>query len=234
MLKRLLGLNEGFGSAAATLMLLGMGCTLIFFSSSALRDAAQLKPLERDCAEWIADPSGPRWLTLKGCKLDLSSTVFRRFSTRQSDAGVDHRFLELFVPLFTGDAVSDPPTAVLATQDAEILKFIDGISATPVEEVEQYLKDHAAESARLLEPPALTGYVARMQSFGARNALSQLTAEDAVVLQQGAQPERANAIFTLLVGLVFAALGVRTMAKRYLTWRELGSPAEGDQGEGEK
>lgn len=223
MLKRLLGLEEGWSAAAVTLLSIGFGATLIFFASAHLRDAAQLQPAERGCAEWLADPSGPRWVTLTGCRLELGGAVFRRFSGLRfaADAGTSQHFLELFVPLSAGGKVDDPPRAVLATQDRELLAFIDGINQVPVDEVEGYLQAHATHSATLIEPVKLTGYVERITSSGARAALTELTAPDAVVLQQGARPERANALFTLVVGLLFVGFGVRTLARRYVMQRAL-------------
>lgn len=68
-LKRLLGAENGWGGAMGTLLLLGSGLALLLFSVAGLRDASRLKPEERGCNGWLADPSGVRWVTLIGCNV---------------------------------------------------------------------------------------------------------------------------------------------------------------------
>lgn len=202
-LKRLLGAENGWGGAAGTLLLLGAGLALLLVSVADLREAARLKPEERGCAEWLADPSGPRWVTLVGCKLDLSAAASRMWKGWRSvkDGGVSgEHHLELFVPIFAGDAPVVPPRGVLATTDQPLIDLMDGLDR--------------------FEPKTLTGYVVPGKSLAARSALSAITAEDAVVLQQGRQPPRANALLGLVMGLIAVALAVRSMFRRYLVERE--------------
>ena len=222
-LKRLLGAEDGWGGASGTLLLLGFGFFILFVSVADLREAARVKPEERTCAAWLADPSGARWVTLTGCRLDLGEAASRKWKGWRSlkDGGVSgQRYLELFVPLFVGSAPPPEPRAVLATTDKELLALMDGIDLLPPEEVEVYLQAHASSFDALLSPKTLTGYVEPVRSMAARSALNVLTAEDAVVLEQGRQPPRANALFGLVVGLVAVALGVRTIFRRYLVDRE--------------
>lgn len=222
-LKRLLGAENGWGGAVGTLLLLGFGSFILFVSVADLREAARIKPEERGCTEWLADPSGPRWVTLVGCKLDLSEAASRRWKGWRSlkDGGVSgQHYLELFVPLFAGPAPVDPPRGVLATTDKALLALMDGIDRLPPEQVAGYLQENAATLQALLEPKTLTGYVEPMKSLAARSALGVIAAEDAVVLEQGRQPPRANALFGLLAGLLAVALGVRSVFLRYLVERD--------------
>ncbi len=223
MLKKLLGMENGWGGAAGTLLMLGFGLFVLFVSVADLREAARLKPEERTCASWLADPSGPRWVSLTGCKLDLTEAASRKWKGWVSlrDGGVSgEKFIELFVPLFAGESPTGPPRAVLATTDKDLLKLMDGINQLSPDLVGSYLASHASEFEAQLEPKVLTGYVEPVKSVASRSALGVITAEDAVVLEQGRQPPRANAIFGLVVGLFFVALGVRSMAMRFLVERD--------------
>ncbi|MDP2270156.1 MAG: hypothetical protein Q8N23_10120 [Archangium sp.] len=223
-LKRLLGAENGWGGAAGTVLLLGFGLFVLFISVADLREASRIKPVERGCTEWLADPSGARWVTLVGCKLDLTEAASRKWKGWRSmrDGGVSgEHYIELFIPLFTGEAPVVPPRGVVATTDKELLTLMDGIDrlASP-EEVEAYLEINKVAIEKLLEPKTLTGYVEPVKSVAARSALGVITAEDAVVLEQGRQPPRMNALFGLVIGLIAVALVVRSMFMRYLVDRD--------------
>ena len=223
-LKRMLGAENGWGGAMGTVLLLGFGLFVLFISVADLREAARIKPVERGCTEWLADPSGASWVTLSGCKLDLTEAASRKWKGWRSlrDGGVSgEHYMELFIPLFTGDEPVVPPRGVVATTDKELLTLMDGIDrlANP-DEVEAYLQLNQAAIEKLLEPRTLTGYVEPVKSVAARSALGVLTADDAVVLEQGRQPPRMNALFGLVVGLIAVALVVRSMFMRYLVDRE--------------
>ena len=159
-----------------------------------------------------------------GCKLDLAQAASRKWKGWRSmkDGGVSGaHYMELFIPIFTGEAPSGPPRGVLASTDKELLTMMDAIDrlGSP-EEVEAYLLANTTAMQKLLEPRALTGYVEPVKSVAARSALGVLTAEDAVVLEEGRQPPRANALFGLIVGLIAVALVVRSMFLRYLVDRD--------------
>lgn len=223
MLKRLLGAEDGWGAATGTLLLLGFGLFVLFVSVADLREAARLKPEERSCESWLADPSGAKWVTLVGCKLDLGEAASRKWKGWRSvkDGGVvGAKYLELFVPLYAGSTTSDRPRAVLATTDKELLALLDAIDQVPPEEVGGFLQAHRADFEKLLEPKTLTGYVEPVKSLAARTALDTLSDDGAVVLEQGRQPARMNAVFGLLVGLVCVALAVRTIGRRFLVERD--------------
>lgn len=215
--KRVLGAEEGWGGAAGTLLLLGFGLFVLFISVADLREAARLEPVERDCAQWLKDPSGPRWVRLTGCQLDLASAASRRWKGFVSlkDGGVSgDRFLELFVPIVAGERSEERPRAVLATSDKALLEQVNTINHLPPEQVTAYLEAQQLELQALVMPKALTGYVEPVKSLAARSALGVLTAADAVVLEQDRQPRRANAVFGVLIGLAFVAFGVRVVARR--------------------
>lgn len=228
MLRRLLGIDSaGWGAATGTLLLLGFGLFTLFVSVADLREAARIAPEKRTCASWLKDPSGPRWVELSGCKLDLASAASRKWKGWLSvrDGGVTGaKYLELFIPIVAGgDDVGrqdDPPVAVLATQNTELLALVDGIDAIPPEEVGAYLDAHGSAFRTALEPEKLTGYVEPVKSLASRTALTSITAENAVVLEQDKQPPRANALFGVVVGLFCIALAVRTMGRRYLVERD--------------
>ena len=74
-LKRLLGADNGWGGAAGTLLLLVAGLSLLLFSVAGLSEASRLKPVERGCSEWLKDSSGPKWVTLVGCKAEADGGV---------------------------------------------------------------------------------------------------------------------------------------------------------------
>ncbi len=74
-LKRLLGAENGWGGAAGTVLLLVAGLSLLLFSVAGLSEASRLKPVERGCSEWLKDSSGPRWVTLVGCKAEADGGV---------------------------------------------------------------------------------------------------------------------------------------------------------------
>ncbi|MDP1823580.1 MAG: hypothetical protein Q8L48_10065 [Archangium sp.] len=222
--KRLIGAENGWGGPLGTLLLLGFGLFFLFISVADLREASRLKPEERGCAAWLADPSGARWVTLVGCKLDLGAAASRKWKGWRStkDGGVSgQHYMELFIPLFAGDAPSGPPRGVLATSDKDLLALMDGIDrlGSP-EEVQAYLLANAATLDKLLEPKTLTGYVEPVKSVASRSALDVITSEDAVVLEQGKRPPRANALFGLVVGLIAVALVVRSVFMRYLVERD--------------
>lgn len=222
--KRLLGAEDGWGSAAGLLLLLGFGLFVLFMSVADLREAARTAPVERDCAEWLADPSGPRWVKLSGCKLDLGAAATRRWRGFVSvkDGGVSgQRFLELFVPIGVDVTSDEAPRAVLATTDKALLDQVNAIDRLPKEQVGPYLDEHQDELEALISPAVLTGYVEPVKSFASRSALGTLdAAEGAVVLEQNRQPPRANALFGLLLGLAFVALAVRMVARRLLVDRD--------------
>ncbi len=106
-LKRLLGAEDGWGAAIGVLLLLGFGLSILFFSVAGLREASRLEPEERGCAAWLADTSGPRWVKLVGCSLDVSA------ASPSADGGV-------LVPFFGEGS----PRGVLATSDQRLLALM--------------------------------------------------------------------------------------------------------------
>ncbi len=213
----LLGGENGWGGAPAMLLLLAFGFFALFVSVADLREAARLAPQERDCSEWMAEPSGARWVSLSGCRLNLKEAASRRWkgwaSTRDGGA-IGARYLELFIPLFVGLQPDSPPRAVLATSDKALLSLMDMVDRLEPEEVPAYLEANEAAWDAVLAPAVLTGYVEPLQSLASRSALTVLTVENAVVLEQGKEPPRANAVFGFVVGLIALTLSIRTIIRR--------------------
>ncbi|MFZ5441689.1 MAG: hypothetical protein ACOZQL_16930 [Myxococcota bacterium] len=223
MLKRLLGAEDGWGAALGLLLLLGFGLFILFISVADLREAARSTPEERTCEAWLRDPSGARWVTLTGCRLHLAEAVSRRWKgwLGLRDGGVSGaHHLELFVPLYVGDTPTERVSGVLATSSPALLGLLDGIDRLPPQEVEGYLQAHAAEFEAVLSPPKLTGYVEPVKSIAAVTALGYLTTDEAVVLQEGRGPRRANSIFGLFVGLLCVGAAVRSIGRRWLVDRD--------------
>ena len=108
-LKRLLGAEHGWGGAMGTVLLLGAGLFVLLVSVAELQEASRLKPEERGCTAWLADPSGAKWVTLVGCRLDVSNAT----------VGLSRGTAEYSIPLFTGDAPPKPPRAVVLTLEPE-------------------------------------------------------------------------------------------------------------------
>jgi hypothetical protein len=222
-LKRLLGAEDGWGAAVGTLLMLGFGLFVLFVSVADLKEASRLQPVERGCSEWVADPSGPRWVKLVGCKLDFASAATRKWRgfVSLTDGGTSaERYLELFVPIVAGDVPDDPPRAVLATTDPATLDLMNGIEKLAPEAVGAYLEANREKIEAIVEPKVLVGYVEPVKSTAARSALGVLTAKDAVVLEQGRQPPRANALFGLIIGLACIALVSRSVFRRWLVERD--------------
>jgi hypothetical protein len=206
-------------------MLLGLGMYLLFISVSDLQEAARLAPVVRPCNDWLQAPEGPRWVTLTGCKLNLEQAASRKWKGWRSvrDGGVSgEKLLELYVPFLSeGQSATTPVHALLATTDVRLIQFLTDLEPLSPAEIEKTMDLRSAELELLLNPPELTGYVEPVPSMGARSAMRVLTAEDAVVLEQGRDPPRANAVFGLVVGLVCVALGLRPMFRRMMVERDI-------------
>lgn len=216
-LKRLFGAEHGWTAVLGEVLLLGLGGFFLYVSIADLKEAARWDPVTRRCSEWLADPTGPRWVTLVDCQLDIAEAASRRWKgwLPLGDGGVTgQRYLELFVPLTSAEFAPKGMSAVLATSDSALLSLMDGIDAVAPEAVPQYLEAHAAEFDAVLRPKEITGYVEPLKSMAARTALKTLELEKAVILEQGKRPPRANALFGLVLGLIVVAVGIRGVARR--------------------
>jgi hypothetical protein len=129
-LKQLLGAQHGWGGAIGTLLLLGFGAFFVVVSVAGLRDAARVKPEERTCG----DLGGSKWVTLTGCKLDVTQ------------ARVENG--RVLVPITGSDLT-------LSTADTELIALKDSLAALPAEEAKTFLSTHGAPA----EPKTITGYV---------------------------------------------------------------------------
>ncbi len=136
-LKRLLGAENGWGGAAGTLLLLVFGAFFVVVNVAGLSDAARVKPVERPCAEWLANSSGVKWVALTGCKLDVTQA--------RSEAG------RVLVPIYVDGMTS---RATLSSTDTELIALKDSLAALPVEEAKTFMSTHGAAA----QPQSLTGY----------------------------------------------------------------------------
>lgn len=191
----------------AGVLFLGLG--MCAMSALDLREAARLAPLRLRCADWLANPSVARWVSLEGCHLDLQMAASRRWKgfwfVPSPDGGSRSRLLELFVPLSATETRELPVRAIVATSDAALLARLDDLTKLDVDQVAAYLEEHRAELQEKVEPAWLTGYVEPVASMASRAALKDLDAEGAVVLQEGREPPRANGLFGVFLGLSIAA-----------------------------
>lgn len=199
------GISSLFGGAT----LLIIGALFLALSVSDLKEALRFEPGTDTCAHWLDAPLETRWVTLSGCRLDLASASNRTWKgwSWLPDGGVDHRNLELFLPMAASDEREVPVRAVVATTDAELLRLIDELSRLPVEEVDAFIDKNRAELEAHLKPAQLTGYVEPIASMASQAALKTMDAEGAVVLEQNRQPQRANAIFGGVLGVLLVLAG---------------------------
>jgi hypothetical protein len=200
-----------------------LGLGLISMSSTDARAAVEgTRALEG--AHWLDHPFEARWVRLRGCRLDLASAASRNWrgvGATPVDGGVAPRTLELFIPLSATDEREVPPRAVVATTEAGLLGLVDDLARQPLEQVDAFIDAHRTELANKLAPEELTGYVEPIASLASRKALTLITREGAVVLEQNRTPQRANALFGVFLGMVLLAVGFGPLVRRTLLLREL-------------
>lgn len=200
-----------------TVLLLAVGVGLIDLSARDLREALHWRPRELTCEQWLGSPLEARWVSLSGCRLDLASAASRTWKgwAPPVDGGVrGGRTLELFLPISASEVRETPPRAVVATTDSELLGVIDALARVSPAEVDAFVEAHRATLEGKLKPERLVGYVEPVASLASRSALKTLVLEGAVVLEQGREPARANAVFGALVGLVMLLAALWPIASR--------------------
>jgi hypothetical protein len=216
LLRRIVVGDGGSGVLVGTLVFLAAGLGLVYISAVDLREAMRPAPVAMTCEEWLREPARARWVTLTGCRLDLTAAVARQWKgwVARRDGGIaDRRNLEMFMPVVADAAeiTEDSPAAVVATTDKELLKLMDDLAKLPVEEVDAFLAEHRATIESKVAPAELTGYVEAVTSTESRAALRMMLAEGTIVLEQNRAPRRANAFFGALLGfcaLVWALLPI--------------------------
>ncbi len=215
--------DGGLSALATSLLLMAVGLGLISMSATDARAAFE-GPRSMECAHWLGHPLEARWVTLRGCRLDLASAASRNWrgvGATPVDGGVAPRTLELFIPVSATAEREVPPRAVVATTEAGLLGLVDDLARQPAEQVDTFIDAHRDELASKLEPAELTGYVEPVASLASRKALNLITREGAVVLEQNRAPRRANAIFGVFLGMVLLAVGFGPLVRRTLLLREL-------------
>lgn len=215
--------DGGLGGLAGTLLLLGVGLVMTYSGTEDIRAAVATAPTRLSCADFIANPSNAKWVVLEGCRLDLNAATTRRWKGwwSRADAGPTARHLELFIPVSPlGTAQPERPKVVLATMDSVLLTLVETLDRLPPDQVDAFVDAKAVEIEAVLAPKELRGAVAPLSPTGSRAALSQMLAEDAVVLEQGREPKRLDALCTLLLGLGVMLFAFWPVARRFQLERE--------------
>ncbi len=231
-LRRIVLGDGSLGSTVGTLLFIGIGLAFVWLGVSDLNEALRQQPVPLQCGEFLAAPGATaRWVALSGCRLDLPGAASRRWKgslpgQSRVDGGARGMTLELFIPLSARDApASERPTAVLATTDKQLLGLVDQIGRLDTRDrVDAFLQEHQAEFDTLLSPEPLIGYVEPIASSASRAALGVITAEGAVVLEQGRQPQRLNSVCTVLFGMALLVWGLMPIARRWRLEKESQPP----------
>jgi hypothetical protein len=224
--------DSGASGLLRRVLLLLLGGFLLEFSAANLREAVRWAPVELDCEDWLEAPGTARWVSLTGCRLDLAMAARRNLKGffAQADGGrVRGRTLELFLPVASSPEHEAPPRAVVSTGDPVLLGTVDELGALPVEQVDAFIEAHREVLISRLKPERLTGYVEPVVPWSAREALRSLDAPGAVVLDQGREPERANALFGLVVALALLAVACWGPAARLWAARRDGAQVGGGE-----
>ncbi len=228
-LRRVIMGDGSLSNALGPVLFVGAGLLLLYMGFVDIREALRLAPERVACADFLRTPnSHGRWVSLTGCRLDLATSASRRWNGwlpgQARDAGVGGKTLEMFIPLAEKDAPADDvPHVVVATTDKHLLGLIDQLQQLEAPEaVEAFVLAHEAEFDQVLGPEPLVGYAEPLGSSASRAALSVLMAQDAVVLEQNREPQRANALCSVLLGMALIMWGVWPLARRWRLERETG------------
>lgn len=216
--------DGGAGAAVGTFLLLGVGLVFTYSGVQDIRTAVATAPVTMACADFVAQPTSARWVVLEGCRLDLNAATTRRWKGwwSRSDGGTSNRHLELFIPVSPlGTAQPERPRVVLSTMDSQLLALVETLERLPPEQVDGFVDAKAVEIEALLAPKQLRGSVAPITATGARPALAEMMAEDAVVIEQGREPKRLDALCSLVGGLAVMLFAFWPMARRFQLEREL-------------
>lgn len=230
-LRRVVFEDGGLGALFTSLLLMAVGGGLISMSATDARHAFE-GPRELECGHWLDHPLEHRWVTLHGCRLDLASSASRNWrgvGATPVDGGVTPRTLELFIPISATEYREDPPRAVVATTEPELLGLVDQLARQPVDQIDAFIEAHRAELQSKLEPKEITGYVEPVSSLASRKALALITHDGAVVLELSRKPERANALFGVFLGMVIIGVGFGPLVRRALLLRELLKQERGER-----
>lgn len=225
-LKRVLaGDDTSWGAAIGALLLLSVGLGFFLLGTADLF-AAVAGPKTFGCAEFLADPTQARWVTLTGCRLELPGAAQRHFkgwlSTKPDGGSSPGRSLELFIPLgVLGTAPTGSAAVLVATADPALLSLVDQLARLPDEAaLDAFVDAHAAEFEASLAPKELTGYIEPVTSVASRTARSVLENPASVVLQQGRQPAGGKSLCSVLLGFALAVWALLPVMRRWQLIRE--------------
>lgn len=215
--------DGGNGALVGFLLLTGVGIALTYSAISDIQLAVETTPTRLSCADFIANPKQARWVILEGCRLDLNAATTRRWKGwwRPADGGTNARHLELFIPISPlGTEQPERPRVVLATTDTTLLALVEMLDRIPTDQLDAFVNAKASEIEAVLAPKELRAAVAPVTSSGSRAALAQMMVDDAVVLEQGREPNRVGALCTLLMGLGVLLFAFWPVARRLQLERE--------------
>lgn len=112
LLRRILGIDDGWGGAIGLLLLLGFGLVFIGVGVSNMNEASLRAPVVIECDGLVTNPKPPKWVTLVKCEpvpsgLRIDGDSFTGMLEREGDglvlhAGRSPERLKLLTPLFVG------------------------------------------------------------------------------------------------------------------------------------
>ncbi|MGV3625026.1 MAG: hypothetical protein ACO1OB_29670 [Archangium sp.] len=112
LLRRLLGIDDGWGAAIGLLLLLGFGLVFTGIGAANMNEASLRAPVELDCATLAASTTPPKWVRVINCDpippgLRIDGDGFTGMVEREGELNVLHagrapERLKLLTPLFVG------------------------------------------------------------------------------------------------------------------------------------
>lgn len=112
LLRRLLGIDDGWGAAIGLLLLLGFGLVFTGIGAANMTEASQRAPVELECATLASSSKPPKWVRVVNCEplpagLRIDGEGFTGMVEREGDGLVLHagrgpERLKLLTPLFVG------------------------------------------------------------------------------------------------------------------------------------
>ena len=112
LLRRLLGIDDGWGGAIGLLLLLGFGLVFVGIGAANMSEASLRAPIELDCTTLASSTKPPRWVRVVNCEpvpsgLRIDGEGFTGMVDRDGGvlvlhAGKGPERLKLLTPLFVG------------------------------------------------------------------------------------------------------------------------------------
>lgn len=112
LLRRLLGIDDGWGGAIGLLLLLGFGLVFVGIGAANMSEASLRAPIEVDCTTLASSTNPPKWVRAVNCEpvpngLRIEGEGFTGMVERDGEVRVLHagrapQRLKLLMPLFVG------------------------------------------------------------------------------------------------------------------------------------